>query len=138
MATDTHRSRPSETRIPPIAQLSQRQLRGADCVLCGVTLTAETAVDLGTRDRPEASGHWFPRACTSHPGVIAAPPARVIPNAADLVYAQSQGWACVWCGVSLDGQTGAHHIGYARGQQGAHNLDCEAWSCTRCKDEWPS
>ncbi|GHH38175.1 hypothetical protein [Streptomyces candidus] len=136
MATHAHTSRSSETRIPSVDNLSQRQLRGADCVLCGITLCAETAVDLGERVRLDSSGRWFPRACKTHPEAVAAPPTRAIPAAVDLVPAQRHGWACVWCGVTLTRETGAHHVGYARGQQGAHNLDCEAWSCTGCKEEW--
>ncbi|MEU8891149.1 hypothetical protein [Streptomyces sp. NPDC048442] len=136
MATDTSRTRPSETCVPPAGTLSLRQLRGADCVFCGITLTARTAVSLGVRDRPEATGHWFPRACRSHTEAEAeaVPATRPIPPVIKLNHDQRQGWACVWCRVLLDEQTtGAHHVGYSRGKQGAHTLDCEAWSCTTCE-----
>ncbi|GHH50643.1 hypothetical protein [Streptomyces candidus] len=121
----------------PTDSLSQRQIRGADCVLCGITLSPETAVDLGERVRMEASLRWFPRACKTHPGVeeLVVPPGRPIPAVVDLHFTQYRGWSCVWCQRALTRETGSHHVGYARGRQGAHVLDCEAWACTKCKEE---
>ncbi|MFJ2741865.1 hypothetical protein ACIO3O_19630 [Streptomyces sp. NPDC087440] len=135
MATETSRTRPQDTRVPPLATLSERQRRGADCVFCGITLTAETAVDLGPRVRLEASGRWFPRACKTHPGVddLAAPPGRPIPSVRELTAEQYKGWRCVWCSRFLDAAAGAQHVGYARGRQGAHVLDCEAYACAECR-----
>ncbi|MEV6790918.1 hypothetical protein AB0M87_02730 [Streptomyces sp. NPDC051320] len=57
-----------EIELPPVGGLSQRQQRGTDCVWCGITLTPQTAVDLGPRklrilDHVTA---WFPRACRTH------------------------------------------------------------------------
>jgi hypothetical protein len=135
MATHANTPRSQEFCLPSVDRLSLRQIRGADCVFCGITLCAETAVDLGEQVRPDGSGRWFPRACKTHPWAAAAA-ARAIPAAVDLVPAQRHGWACVWCGAPLTDETGAHHVGYARGRPGVHNLDCEAWSCTRCKEEW--
>lgn len=51
--------------LPDPMDLSEAQIRGADCVWCAETLTPETAVDLGEKVA-EAYGiaaHWFPRAC---------------------------------------------------------------------------
>jgi hypothetical protein len=51
--------------LPGVGTLSAAQQRGAGCVWCGTTLTAETAVDLGERrirvlDRYVTT---FPRGC---------------------------------------------------------------------------
>jgi hypothetical protein len=63
------------------------------------------------------------------------PSARPIPPVTDLTYSQYLGAACVWCRAPLTDETGTHHVGYARGRQGAHVLDCDAWACTKCKEE---
>jgi succinate dehydrogenase/fumarate reductase-like Fe-S protein len=56
--------------LPPFNGLSQHQQRGMDCVWCGVTLTASTAIDLGPRPIRilDHATRWFPRSCTSHRG----------------------------------------------------------------------
>ncbi|MGW4602752.1 hypothetical protein ACWENS_05680 [Streptomyces sp. NPDC004532] len=48
-----------------MGNLSEAQQRGADCVWCGVPLTAETAVDLGERRVRVLDEHVtvFPRGC---------------------------------------------------------------------------
>lgn len=134
MATNTH--------IPPFVTgylrdfggLTSNQVRGADCVVCSAALTAGTAVDLRVRDRPDGRGRWFPRACSTHPQEEADAASTImrIPSVRGLTYTQYQAWACVSCRVTLTDKTGAHHIGYARGRQGAHVLDCEAWACDQC------
>ncbi len=55
--------------LPDMAGLSEHRIRGRDCVWCGVTLTVETAVDLGERTNEADAGEaqWFPRGC--HPCV---------------------------------------------------------------------
>ncbi|MFK8911986.1 hypothetical protein, partial [Streptomyces sp. YS-3] len=54
--------------VPDIGGLSQAQQRGVDCVWCGVTLSAETAVDLGPRPLKilDYRTYWYPRACPRH------------------------------------------------------------------------
>ncbi|MER6064816.1 hypothetical protein ABT167_27315 [Streptomyces sp. NPDC001792] len=37
------------------------------------------------------------------------------------------GWACVWCGASL--QRGGEPAGRARGSVGAHVLDVDVYQC---------
>lgn len=51
--------------LPDLDSLSEQQVRGAACVWDGIVLTAETAVDLGTRTAARAGQDvpWFPRAC---------------------------------------------------------------------------
>ncbi|MFH8474711.1 hypothetical protein [Streptomyces sp. NPDC018000] len=51
--------------LPPVASLSDAQQRGVCCVFCGVTLSAETAVDLGPQviDVFGSTVRWFPRSC---------------------------------------------------------------------------
>ena len=53
--------------LPSLAGMSEGQVRGADCVWDGITLTPATAVDLGKRTarRAGADVNWFPRACRS-------------------------------------------------------------------------
>lgn len=63
--TDT---RPDSTALPmlPLPQflgLSDEQRRGAVCVWCNESLTAETARDLGERPAPDGTRMW-PRGCT--------------------------------------------------------------------------
>jgi hypothetical protein len=50
-----------------VGTLTGQQQRGADCVWCGTTLTAETAVDLGERRIRVLGRHVsaFPRGCRS-------------------------------------------------------------------------
>ncbi|MFK0045561.1 hypothetical protein ACIQU4_15810 [Streptomyces sp. NPDC090741] len=54
--------------LPPVADLSEQQVRGAACVYCGIHLDNATAVDLGERhvNRAGAPVRWFPRACPQH------------------------------------------------------------------------
>jgi hypothetical protein len=134
MATKTHVPPSTAGCLRDFGALSYRQFRGADCVVCGIALTARTAADLGVRDRPDGRGRWFPRACSTHPQQQADGASTImrIPSIRGLRHSQYVGWACVNCRVTLNDQTGAHHIGYARGRQGAHVLDCEAWACTQC------
>ncbi|MFF0746583.1 hypothetical protein ACFYVL_39960 [Streptomyces sp. NPDC004111] len=134
MATKAHVTPLVTGCLRDFGALSTRQVRGADCVVCGIALTARTAVDLGVRERPDGAGRWFPRACGTHPQDEADDAATImrIPTIHGLTYTQYRAWACVGCGVTLTDVTGAHHIGYARGRQGAHILDCEAWACTSC------
>ncbi|MER7814095.1 hypothetical protein [Streptomyces sp. NPDC096153] len=56
-------------QLPDIGTLTQNQQRGVDCVWCGITLSAKTAVDLGPRRLRIAdwTTSWFPRACKRHP-----------------------------------------------------------------------
>lgn len=51
--------------LPPLGSLSDAQQRGVCCVWCGVTLSAATAVDLGSGlvDVFGLSVRWFPRSC---------------------------------------------------------------------------
>jgi hypothetical protein len=67
MAPET--DEPAPVKLPRIGTLTQRQQRGQDCVWCGITLAAGTAVDLGERPLRilDYTAHWFPRACRSHP-----------------------------------------------------------------------
>lgn len=52
--------------LPSVDVLSDGQVRGGDCVYCGVTLRPGDAVDLGVRNlRRDGALHWFPRACRS-------------------------------------------------------------------------
>lgn len=53
--------------LPSLAGLSEQQVRGADCVWDGITLSSATAVDLGRRSAHRAGAvvDWFPRACRS-------------------------------------------------------------------------
>ncbi|MEV5979119.1 DUF6415 family natural product biosynthesis protein [Streptomyces sp. NPDC052114] len=52
-------------RLPAADALSDAQVRGRDCVFCGITLRAGAAVDLGAQHvkRLDARVNWFPRAC---------------------------------------------------------------------------
>lgn len=52
-------------KLPTPEDLTERQLRGADCVMCEARLDNGSAVDLGARP-VDAHGivvNWFPRAC---------------------------------------------------------------------------
>lgn len=51
--------------LPPLDKQSEQQLRGRVCVWCPVTLTAETAMDLGARRHRRQDSHYvtFPRGC---------------------------------------------------------------------------
>jgi hypothetical protein len=51
--------------LPALDGLSKGQVRGAACIWCDKTLTADTAVDLGERRHKRLDGHYstFPRAC---------------------------------------------------------------------------
>lgn len=51
--------------LPALDGLSKEQVRGAACIWCATTLTADTAVDLGERRHKRLDGHYstFPRAC---------------------------------------------------------------------------
>ncbi|WP_405799251.1 hypothetical protein [Streptomyces sp. NBC_01506] len=56
---------PAATELPPVESLTERQLRGVDCVLCQTRLNNATAVDLGRRE-VDAHGMrtlWYPRTC---------------------------------------------------------------------------
>ncbi|MFE0088734.1 hypothetical protein [Streptomyces sp. NPDC059016] len=70
MAESTRATTSSEEDqpLPPIGSLTQRQVRGMDCVHCGIVLTAQTAVDL--KPRPlriaDRTFTWFPRSCRRH------------------------------------------------------------------------
>lgn len=58
-------SGPAAIELPPVETLTERQLRGADCVLCKARLSNATAVSLGTRtvDAHGTAVDWFPRTC---------------------------------------------------------------------------
>lgn len=51
--------------LPPLAGLSEHQVRGMTCVWDGVALATGTAVDLGAQTTSRAGQplQWFPRAC---------------------------------------------------------------------------
>jgi len=56
--------------VPPTHLLSQRQLRGVDCVFCCVVLRAGALRDLGPRvidTQADTHAWWFPRCCRSCP-----------------------------------------------------------------------
>lgn len=72
MLMDTRESAVPMLVLPPLDALSKQQVRGLMCVWDGVTLSAETAVDLGPREREGADGVlWFPRGCRSCTGKAA-------------------------------------------------------------------
>ena len=50
--------------LPDLEGLSEAQVRGAECIWCSGTLTADTAVDLGERKHRRLDGRYstFPRA----------------------------------------------------------------------------
>ncbi|WP_329032278.1 hypothetical protein OIE71_04855 [Streptomyces sp. NBC_01725] len=53
-------------KLPAPEDLTERQLRGADCVLCKARLDNGSAVDLG-KQQADAHGtmvDWFPRCCS--------------------------------------------------------------------------
>jgi hypothetical protein len=51
--------------IPPLDDITERQVRGIDCIWDAVPLTPATAVDLGARkaSRAGAPVSWYPRGC---------------------------------------------------------------------------
>ncbi|MBQ0947638.1 MULTISPECIES: hypothetical protein [unclassified Streptomyces] len=55
--------------LPGLRKLTDDQVRGADCVWCKASLTADTAVDFGEQTSPApwststVGMRWFPRAC---------------------------------------------------------------------------
>lgn len=51
--------------LPPVADLTGRQQRGADCVFCGHVLVTGHVIDLGQRPllAHGVKVRWFPRAC---------------------------------------------------------------------------
>lgn len=51
--------------LPVPAHLTPPQIRGADCVWCGMQLHGDTAVDLGQRYNSIVGvvGRWFPQGC---------------------------------------------------------------------------
>lgn len=51
--------------LPPLAGLSEHQVRGMACVWDGIALTPATAVDLGMHSANRAGEpvSWYPRAC---------------------------------------------------------------------------
>jgi len=53
--------------VPPTHTMTQRQLRGVDCVFCCVVLRAGALRDLGPRvvDPRADNALWFPRSCLS-------------------------------------------------------------------------
>ena len=57
----------SALSLPAPVGLPELRIRGRDCVWCGITLTAETAIELGTRtcDAYGTEAHRFPRSCRS-------------------------------------------------------------------------
>ena len=59
--------------LPPYSGLSDRQVRGCDCVWCGIVLTTHTAADLGERRMRRLDTHisWFPRGCRQCTGQAA-------------------------------------------------------------------
>lgn len=56
--------------LPALDGLTEAQVRGRDCVWCGIVLTAETAIDCGPRRKKHlgTAYDWFPRSCTSCTG----------------------------------------------------------------------
>lgn len=51
--------------LPNPGTASEAQVRGQHCVWCGITLSPDTAVDLGPRRQPalDSEYNWFPRGC---------------------------------------------------------------------------
>lgn len=60
----------------------------------------------------------------------------MLPSALDLTRAQYSGWACVWCGATL--QNGATPAGRACGSSGAHVLDVDVYQCPTCARSHPA
>ncbi|MFD7516104.1 hypothetical protein ACFV85_15055 [Streptomyces niveus] len=56
---------PAAIELPAPEDLTERQLRGADCVRCETRLDNGSAVDLGKRtvDAHGTTTSWFPRTC---------------------------------------------------------------------------
>ncbi len=64
MVMDTRESAVPLLVLPPAGTLSEQQVRGLACVWDGITLSPDTAVDLGPRAVDGADGVlWFPRGC---------------------------------------------------------------------------
>lgn len=69
MPSELSNSAPVDARVilplPPLAGLSEYQVRGITCVWDGIALTPATAVDLGPRRIRHLDGsmRWFPRGC---------------------------------------------------------------------------
>ncbi|MFD3521643.1 hypothetical protein [Streptomyces sp. NPDC058653] len=59
-------SGPAAIELPPVETLTERQLRGADCVLCQAHLDNGSAVSLGTHtvDAHGTATSWYPRTCS--------------------------------------------------------------------------
>lgn len=55
---------------------------------------------------------------------------RPLPPATTLTRAQYSGWACVWCGNSL--QNGGVPAGRAQGRIGAHDMGVQVYACRSC------
>lgn len=129
--------------LPSVAELTEQQQRGNSCVWCSTPLRVGQDVDLGEqRARPTtgAAYSWFPRCCadtnacaTREAGQAGgeAELERQLPDAAELTWAQHQGFACVWCQRRLT--TGAVSAGVARGRIGAHVLDIEVYEGPCCR-----
>lgn len=51
--------------LPAVSDLSEPQVRGANCVWCGIVLASDMVVDLGPRPAQRAGEPvtWFPRSC---------------------------------------------------------------------------
>jgi hypothetical protein len=51
--------------LPPLHTLTERQVRGIDCVYDAIPLAPTTAIDLGARPAQRAGlpVTWYPRAC---------------------------------------------------------------------------
>jgi hypothetical protein len=60
---------------------------------------------------------------------------RNLPPANLLTYAQYSGWACVWCGASL--QNGGVLAGRAQGSVGAHDMSVDVYACRDCSPSHP-
>lgn len=65
--------RMAPVELPAPRTLSEPQRRGRACVWCAVTLTPQTAIDLGERREVDSHGSlrwsWFPRGCRACAGV---------------------------------------------------------------------
>lgn len=59
--------------LPPVEDLSERQLSGSACVCCATPLACASGVDLGARPYPDMPyARWFPRACAGACATVAA------------------------------------------------------------------
>ncbi|GAA3967519.1 hypothetical protein GCM10022384_18730 [Streptomyces marokkonensis] len=63
--------------LPGLKKLTDDQVRGADCVWCRASLTADMAVDFGEQTSPapwstsRIGMRWYPRACPACTGQVA-------------------------------------------------------------------